>query len=74
MKCLETLTIVNNEMAIDEMYPEDDDRVDSWDTSLYADQLFLDAPEWGCGIQPWSRGNPEARNGITEREWRNRDT
>jgi len=66
------LTIVNNAAAIDEMYPEDEDRVDSWDASLYADAQYLSAPEWGCGVQPHSRGNPSAAAGITEREWRQR--
>ena len=67
MLSLEMLTIVNNRMAIEEMYPEDDDRVDSWDPANYADPI-VDDPKWGCGIQPWSRGNPSA----AEREWRAR--
>jgi len=74
MMGLKMLTIVNSEAILLEMIPLNDDLVDSWDPSVYADQQFIDAPEWGCGIQPWSRGNPAARAGITEREWRQRDT
>lgn len=46
-----------------------DDDVDSWDPANYADPI-VDDVKWGCGIQPWSRGNPECANGITEDEYK----
>ena len=65
MHGLRMLTIVNNDPGDG----EGTDYVNSWNPANYADQQYLNADEWGCGIQPWSRGNPDARKPITAAEW-----
>lgn len=71
MHALETIKKINEEFSA--LPGRGDDTVDSWNPANYADHPDLGAPEWGCGIQPWSRGPAGSNRPITERDWRSRN-